>query len=170
MRWPGEGILRFRSGLVVAAVGSAGRCVAAFRRFHSHLDSIGGHLLPFPRGRTFYRVGVSRRLLQPPIRIKAMEFSVRRSPAPGAVRRPRKPSSSAGCVHAIENLQVTGYPDWGQHLVAHSRLAGRTRGERTGAGRLRSVVFPSTQCGSRPGQQHYANDLSGSKSTWSFIT
>ena len=133
-------------------------------------DWMGVHLLIFLRGRTLFRVEVSSRLPQPPIRIKAMEFSARRSPAPGAIRHPRKPSSSTGCVHAIENLQATGYPNWGQHLVAHSRLAGRTRGERTGTGRLRSVVFPSTQCGSRPGQQHYANSRSGSKSTWSFIT
>ena len=33
-----------------------------------------------------------------------------------------------------------------------------------------SVVFPGTYPGFRPGPQHYGNILSGSKSTWSFMT
>jgi len=58
------------------------------------------------------------------------------SPAPGAIRRPRKPSSSTGCVHAIENLQATGYSKERQHYVVHSRLAGRAKG--AGPGQIHS--------------------------------
>jgi len=47
-------------------------------------------------------------------------------PAPGTVWRPRKSSSSAGRVRAIEKSQAPGCPEGCQHLVAHGRRADRS--------------------------------------------
>ena len=117
------------SHLVVAAVGAAGRREAAFRRFHSpapdrrdektlfglptrpDLRSSSCRALPAPATHQDQGDGISRRMI----------------PAPGAIRRPRKSSSSADRVHAIGTSQALGYPVGRQHLLAHGRRAGRSQ-------------------------------------------
>jgi hypothetical protein len=66
-------------------------------------------------------------------------ISGRMIPAPGAVQRPRKSSSSADRVHDVESSQALGYPAGRQHLLAHGRRAGRSQGE---CGRGGSIQAP----------------------------
>ena len=117
------------SHFVVAAVGAAGRRVATFRRFHSlapdrrdektlfglptrpDLRTSSCRALPAPATHQDQGGGISRRMI----------------PAPGAIRRPRKSSSSADRVHAIGTSQALGYPVGRQHLLAHGRRAGRSQ-------------------------------------------
>ena len=52
-----------------------------------------------------------------------------RSSAPGAVRRPRKSSSSAGRVHKLGMSRASGYPKGRHHLLAHGRRADGSQDE-----------------------------------------
>ena len=99
-----------------------------------------------------------------------MDLGVRSS-ALGAVRRPRKPSSSADHVRSFEESQVFGLSrrdastSW---LTADARMNHRVNAAETGP--PRTTGFPSTDTGSRPGRADHAKVLSGSKSTPSRIT
>jgi len=60
--------------------------------------------------------------------------------APGAVRPPRKPSSSAGRVHE-RGLQARGCPEGLQHILARDRRTDRTPGERRRGGSNQAFWF-----------------------------
>ena len=71
-------------------------------------------------------------------------------PAPGAVRRPRKSSSSAGRVHEVVALQAEGYPEGRQHILAHGRRAGRPQDDYGWGGSIQAYRFCQHRSGLPP--------------------
>jgi len=136
----------------------------------SHGDVMRCHPVSPLRGRTFVRVRVGLKPLQPPIRIKAVRISVR-DPLPlapcGAPESPRAQPAVSSQLE-IYRLRATPKGAITSWLTTDARINHKVKW--AGTGPSRHVGFTSTSPGSCPGPNLHANNLSGSKSTWSRIT
>ena len=147
--------------LVVVVVGAAGRREAAFRRFHilapDRRDEKTLFVLPT---RPDLRTSLCRALPAPAThQDQGGGISRRMIPAPGAIRRPRKSSSSADRVHAIGTSQALGYPAGRQHLLAHGRRAGRSQSVCDRGGSIQAYRFSQHRSWLPPRPTSYLKEL-----------